>query len=308
MSKISTDPVTLSGPAMGSRWTARLADPVPGLAPALAAAVERIEAQASLWRRESDLNRLNAAPCGEWVALPPELLDLLALSLDLGAETEGLFDIAMGGLTAAWGFGAAQGQTRPEAMIGQPRAAQATAEALELDPAAGRARKHAALSLTLDGIAKGHAVDAMAETARAMGVGNALFGLDGELRALGQRPDGRPWGIAVETPDPDRRAANALIEISDTALASSGDYRHFVMLGDARIGHTMNPRTGLPAQGVPAVTVLAETCARADAWATALMILPPEAGRAMATRHGIAANWLPMPEVAASSMDKGIRQ
>lgn len=296
MSRISTDLVTLSGPAMGNRWTARLTDPPPDLAPALAAAVERIEAQASLWRPVSDLNRLNAAPCGEWVALPSELLELLALSLELGAETDGLFDIAMGGLTAAWGFGAAQGQTRPEAMIASPRSAQATALALELDSAAGRARKHAPLSLTLDGIAKGHAVDAMAEIARAMGVREALFGLDGELRAFGNRPDGRPWGIAVETPDPARRAAHALIEISNTALASSGDYRHFVMVGNARIGHTMNPRTGLPAQGVSAVTVLAETCACADAWATALMILPPEAGRAMATRHGIAANWLPIQE------------
>ncbi|WP_273699912.1 FAD:protein FMN transferase, partial [Paracoccus sphaerophysae] len=91
--------MTLSGPAMGSRWTARLAAPAPGLAATLAAAVERIEAQASLWRAESDLCRLNAAPVSEWVALPAELFDLLTLSLELGRETGGLFDIAMGGLS-----------------------------------------------------------------------------------------------------------------------------------------------------------------------------------------------------------------
>lgn len=292
MSKTSTDLVTLSGPAMGSRWTARLAGAPQGLAPALAAAVERIEAQASLWRPESDLNRLNAAPVEAWVMLPPELLDLLALSLDLGRETEGLFDIAMGGQTAAWGFGAARGRTRPDGMIAAPRHPDETAAALELDRAAGRARKHAPLTLTLDGIAKGHAVDIMAETARGMGVTDALLGIDGELRAFGHRPEGRPWGIAVETPDPARRAAGAVIEIADMALASSGDYRHFVTVGTARIGHTMNPRTGLPAQGVPAVTVLAETCTRADAWATALLTLPHEAGLALATRNHIAARWM----------------
>ena len=126
MSRTSTELVTLSGPAMGSRWTARLADPPQGLAAALALTVEAIEAQASLWRAESDLCRLNAAPTGEWVALPPELLDLLVLSLELGRETGGLFDIGMGGLSAAWGFGAACGRVSPDAMVEPPRPAGAT--------------------------------------------------------------------------------------------------------------------------------------------------------------------------------------
>lgn len=291
MSRTSIDLVTLSGPAMGSRWTARLAGPPEGLSPALAAAVERIEAQASLWRPESDLNRLNAAPVGVWVDLPPDLTDLLDLALRIGRETGGLFDIAMGGLTEAWGFGAARGRTRPDRMRAPARRPAATQAELELDVANCRARKHAALTLTLDGIAKGHAVDAMAATARAMGLTQALFGLDGELCALGTRPDGRPWGVAVEHPDPARRAARGIIEIADTALASSGDYRHFVVVGGRRVGHTMNPRSGLPAQGVAAVSVLADSCARADAWATALMILPPEAGLPLARANGIAALW-----------------
>lgn len=292
---------TLSGPAMGSRWTARLAretaDLTPDLTPILAAAVETVEAAASLWRPESDLNRLNAAAPGAWVDLPPALIDLLAISLEIGAETGGLFDIAMGGLTAAWGFGAAQGRVRPDQMRAPARAPAATQAELELDVPNRRARKHTPLTLTLDGIAKGHAVDAMAAAAAALGVTHALFGLDGELRATGPRPgpgprpDCRPWGVAVERPDPGLRAARGMIEIADTALASSGDYRHFVTVAGRRVGHTMNPRTGLPAQGPEAVTVLAPTCARADAWATALMIPPREAGEALARANGIAALW-----------------
>lgn len=291
MSKTSTDLVTLSGPAMGSRWTARLACPPAGLAGALAAAVERIEAQASLWRPGSDLNRLNAAPVGAWVDLPADLLALLALSLEIGRETDGLFDIGMGGLADAWGFGAAQGRTLPDRMIGRPRPPDATARTLELEPQKSRARKHADLTVTLDGIAKGHAVDAMAQTVRASGIGHALLGLDGDVRALGSRPDGRAWAIAVEAADPDKRAAGAMIEIANMAVATSGDYRHFVRVNGARIGHTMNPRTGLPAQGPSSVTVLCDSCARADGWATALMTLPPEAGMALARRTGIAAHW-----------------
>lgn len=198
--------------------------------------------------------------------MPPQLLDLLALSLELVRETGGLFDIGMGGLSAAWGFGAARGRFNPDAMVEPPRPAGATEASLELDCANGRARKHATLSLTLDCIAKGHAVDAMAEKARGMGVSQGLFGLDGELRALGGRPDGRPWGVAVEEATPATRAVRGVLEIADTALASSGDYRHFVMIGDRRVSHTMNPRNGLPAQAISAITVLAESCARADAW------------------------------------------
>ena len=261
MSRTSTEPVTLSGPAMGSRWTARLAAPEPGLAATLAAAVERIEAQASLWRPESDLCRLNAAPVGALVALQAELFDLLTLSLKLGRKTGGLFDIAMGGLSAAWGFGAAPGQVRPEAMRAAPRNPTATQDQLELDPARRAVRKHAPLTLALDGIAKGHAVDAMAEAARAAGISNALFGLDGEMRALSRRPDGHAWGIAVEAPEPGRRSASGLVALHDSAPASSGDYRHFVMVGSQRVSHTINPRSGLPANGV-SVTVIADSCAR----------------------------------------------
>lgn len=301
MSRRSTDLVTLSGPAMGSRWTARLAAPAPsGLAAALAAAVARIEAQASLWRPESDLSRLNAAPLGRWVTIPTDLMALLRLSLEIGRETGGLFDIAMGGLAAAWGFGAARGEVRPAAMRAPLRAPGATAAALELDPAGARVRKHAALTLTLDGIAKGHAVDAMAEVAAAAGVEATLLGLDGEMRALGLRPDGRPWAIAVEAPRPGLRAARGMIEIADTALASSGDYRHFVRVGAHRVSHTMNPRSGLPATGVSGVTVLHASCARADAWATALMILPQAAGEPLARAHGIAALWPDDPRPAGA--------
>lgn len=274
---------------MGSRWTARLAAPARGLAATLAAAVERIEAQASLWRPESDLCQLNAAPVGAWVALPVELFDLLTLSLEMGRETGGLFDIAMGGLSAAWGFGAAPGQVRPEAMRAAPRNPTARQDQLELDPARRAVRKHAPLTLTLDGIAKGHAVNAMAEAARAAGISNALFGLAGEMRALGRRPDGHAWGIVVEAPEPGRRSASGPVTLHDSALASSCDYRHFVMVGSQRASHTMNPRSGLPANGVSAVTVIADSRARAYAWAIALMILPREAGEPLARAHGIAA-------------------
>ena len=105
---------TLSGPAMGSRWTARLdcADSeVAALTHACAEAIERIEAQMSNWRADSDLSRLNAAPVGHWVGLPPETMTVLDKALEIGRASDGLFDIGVGAMVQAWGFGPAQGAT-----------------------------------------------------------------------------------------------------------------------------------------------------------------------------------------------------
>lgn len=90
-------------------------------------------------------------------------------------------------------------------------------------------------------------------------------------RALGLRPDGEGWTIAVEAPDPSRRARHSILALQDAAVATSGDYRHWVEVQGRRLSHTMDPARGAPLIASPAsVTVVARTCAEADAWATAL--------------------------------------
>lgn len=285
---------TLSGPAMGSRWTARLdcADAqVGGLTAALAQAIERVEQQTSNWRPDSDLNRLNAAPVDVWVEVPGDLRAVLAKALELGRASDGLFDIGVGALVQAWGFGPAQGQADPaalSALLGKPLR---SFENLELS--GQTLRKLAPLTLDLSGIAKGFGVDVLAQTLRDHGVTNALCGLDGELVAVGLRPDGKPWAVALEQPDPARRSGRSMIELTDRAIATSGSYRHFVTLGQLRVSHTMNPRTGGPAVSpLVSVSVLHETCMAADAWATVLMVLGDQAGPDFARAHGLQAIFL----------------
>lgn len=285
---------TLSGPAMGSRWTARLdcADAQVGdLTAALAQAIERVEQQTSNWRPDSDLNRLNAAPVDVWVEVPGDLRAVLAKALELGRASDGLFDIGVGALVQAWGFGPAQGQADPDALsalLGKPLR---SFENLELS--GQTLRKLAPLTLDLSGIAKGYGVDVLAQTLRDHGVTNALCGLDGELVAVGLRPDGKPWAVALEQPDPARRSGRSMIELTDRAIATSGSYRHFVTLGQLRVSHTMNPRTGGPAVSpLVSVSVLHETCMAADAWATVLMVLGDQAGPDFARAHGLQAIFL----------------
>ena len=293
---MSTEPLrhALNGPTMGTRWsalffTAADVDVAP-LQAALQAAVAEVDDQMSSWKPDSDLMRINRAPLGEWIAAPAQLLAVLRLGLAIGQASGGAFDVGMGDAVTAWGFGpdAASGE-RIRIALQAPR--RLSWEAVEIGEAA--LRKHEAITLDLNGIAKGHGVDRLAETMLQFGIKAFLVGIDGEMRAAGLRPDGEPWTIAVEQPDTTRRAAQAVLALEDAAVATSGDYRHWVEVGGRRLSHTMDPSRGAPlAAGPASVTVVTRSCAEADAWATALMVLGADRGAAIAAERGIDALFL----------------
>jgi thiamine biosynthesis lipoprotein len=285
--------VTLNGPTMGTRWSVRLASchVTPDLPATLQDAVETVDRQMSTWRSDSDLMRLNAAAPECWVEVGDELIEVLNLAAEITAVSGGAFDIGIGEAVTAWGFGPARGEADAEA-IRAALGCRLRAE-VECDPGTGRARRLNGRRLDLSGIAKGHGVDCMAKVLRQRDIPGFLASLDGEVAAAGLRPDGRPWAVALEEPDPSRRAARGVIEITDRALATSGDYRHRIRLGADWLSHTIDPRIGAPVRNrLASVTVLAPTCAKADAWATALMVLGETAGPALARSLGIEAIFL----------------
>ena len=296
MSKMSTDLQrhALNGATMGTRWSALFFapasfDPAP-LHAALQAAVGEVDAQMSTWKPASDLMRLNAAPVGNWVTVPARLREVLQLGLEIGRASGGAFDIGLGDAVTAWGFGPAAA-TSDGIRSAMTRARLPAHEALEFGDSA--VRKTAPIALDLNGIAKGYGVDRLAETLRQHGIEAGLVGIDGEMRALGLRPDGQAWGVAVEVPDPSRRAPHSLLALEDAAVATSGDYRHWVEVQGRHLSHTMDPYRGAPLPAPPAsVTVVAQRCAEADAWATALMVLGPEKGAALARQQGLEALFL----------------
>lgn len=277
------------GPTMGTRWSVTAYVPatvdIDQLQRALQSGVDQVDANMSNWKADSALMRLNHAPLGEWIAVPPDLFEVIATGLDIGRLSGGAFDIGMGRTVAAWGFGpdGSLAGRRPETAPVVPAHDQ-----LELDASGSRIRKRGTLALDLSGIAKGYGVDVLAGIAHAAGIAHFLASIDGELSARGGRPDGSPWTIALEKPVEGRREAGALIELVDGAVATSGDYRHFHEIDGRRVSHTMDPRTGLPVEnGIASVTVKARCCMDADAWATALMVAGREAGEALAARAGI---------------------
>ena len=308
MPKISSD---LNGPTMGTRWSVKCdfapdREPEP-LQAALQAAVDRVDAQMSPWKPDSDLLRLNGAPVDSWVELPAEILDVLARALEISRLSAGAFDPAVGALVDAWGFGAARDEpdARASRVAGDTSRCPAH-ESLELDLDAGRACKRARLRIDLCGIAKGYAVDCMVDVLQHYDIHHALVALDGELRALGSQVDGQPWAVALESPEPGRRAVRGVIELQDLAVATSGDYRRFMQVGDARLAHTMDGRRAAPVRNdVASVTVLARTCMDADAWATALLVVGPGDGPVMAHRLGLEALWLLRQEGALVEVGMG---
>lgn len=290
--------IKLHGPAMATRWSV-LCDVAPQADQAmlradLAIAVDRVDQQMSPFKPGSDLMRLNRAAPDQWVELPPGIMAVLARALEIARLSDGAFDPAVGALVNAWGFGAERDAPDAAAIRAATQSGKHPAHQwLELDPGGGRARKRASMQLDLCGIAKGYGVDQMTAVLKTHGVAHALVAIDGELRALGTQADDQPWAVAVESPEPGRRAARGVLELADLAVATSGDYRRWVQLGPARLSHSMDGRRAAPvSNGVASVTVLASDCMSADAWATALLVAGPSDGLALAQRMGLEALFL----------------
>jgi len=264
-------------------------DPTP-LQHSLQRALDEVDHQMSTWNADSVLMHLNRAPVGEEVVVPDQLAYVLALGLRIGRASGGAFDVGMGDVVRAWGFGPnAADMVKIETSLKRKR--RPAYDLIEMT--GNRVLKHEEITIDLNGIAKGFGVDRLAETLIYHGIQSGLVGIDGEMRALGLRPDGEPWAIAVETPDRDYRKPHSLLSLQDAAVATSGDYRHWVTVQGRQLSHTMDPKRATPLKSSPAsVTVVAKTCAEADAWATAFMVLGPSSGAVLTSQQGLSTLFL----------------
>jgi thiamine biosynthesis lipoprotein len=289
--------IGLRGATMGTSWSVRLVvrpgAALAGLQQGIQSVLDGVVAQMSGWEPGSDLCRFNRARPG-WQALPADLLEVLRAGLAVARDTGGAFDPTMGALSALWGFGP---EPVPEGLPPRPAIEAARArlgwERLLLDPAADRAWQPGGLALDLCGIAKGFAVDRVADWLRRAGYADFLVEVGGELLGRGLRPDGMPWWVELERPPGPDGAAPFRVALHGLSVATSGDYRRGFTWDGRHYGHTLDPRSGWPIPAaLAAVTVLHARCMQADALATALSVLGPEAGLAHATSHGIAALFL----------------
>ncbi len=280
---------SLAGPTMGTRYLVRLPGTLDearraGLQRRVEALLAGIEQRLSSYRPDSEVSRFNAARTRAPVPVSADFLEVARVAEEVSRWSAGAFDITVAPLVALWGFGP-WGPPRavPAAAAIEAARARVDYRLLEIDPRAATLRKRRPdLAVDLGGIAKGYAVDALAALLAAEGWRDHLVEIGGEVRAAGRAGGGRRWRVAIERPDPAQAAAHVLA-LRDEAVASSGDYRDYFVSAGVRYSHTIDPRSGRPiAHGLAAVSVIQADATRADALATALMVLGPEAGLAAA--------------------------
>lgn len=251
-----------------------------------------LNGQMSTYIEDSELSTINQTITSDWIPVSESLYTVLNKALEVSRLSGGAFDISIGPLVNAWGFGPDMMTfEEPDQALVSKLLNQVGYQSIKLNEHTSSIRKlKADLYMDLSAVAKGYAVDQVAELLEAQNVQDYLVEIGGEIRLKGQNMKKQPWRIAVEKPDPDKRMIQKVLPITDIAVATSGDYRNFFEIEGTRFSHTIDPRNGRPIKHkLASVTVLTETCMEADALATAIMVLGPEQGLELAEREGIAA-------------------
>jgi FAD:protein FMN transferase len=285
----------LEGRTMGTSWRVDSYAQQPLAESVVQFQLDSVEAQMSHWREDSDLSQFGAAAAGEWVALPPEFFYVLDSALQVCAKTEGAFDPTIAPAVNAWGFGP-RGRRDATLLPVEDASGANAAAGIQLDSRNRRALQPGGVSLDLSAIAKGFGVDRVANMLDACGITSYLVEVGGELRARGLKDDAQPWWIALEHP-PDMPFPEVRVALANLSIATSGDYRKYFEHGGVRYSHTIDPSTGNPIRhAVASVSVLHEECMLADAYSTALTVMGPDKGIALADKLGLAALYVLRPQ------------
>lgn len=287
--------LAISGPTMGTTYSIKVADPPDAVdAPAIRGAtneiLDRVDRSMSGYRIDSEISRFNAAASTEWFDVSSDVAKVIDAALQVSRQSSGAFDITVGPLAAAWGFG----------VSGEPIDLPDDARLSELRAHVGYEKLHArtqppalrkedpALLVDLNGIAPGYAVDLLAQRLQALGIQNFMIDIGGEVRAQGRNARGELWRIAIERPVDAEPEPYAIVQLDNASVTTSGEYRHYYDRDGHRYSHTIDPRTGRPVvHSLASVVVIGPTSMHIDAWATAFNVLGTEEGHALASKLGM---------------------
>ncbi|QDT60263.1 Thiamine biosynthesis lipoprotein ApbE precursor [Stieleria bergensis] len=246
------------------------------------AELRAVNDEMSTYLPSSLLSKFNQSKSTDWIDVNANVVDVVRYAQQVSKATDGAFDVTVGPLVNAWHFG-------PDEKTNQIPSDEAIATLLQQvgyeklsyreDPPALK-KSVAELQVDLSSIAKGHGVDRVVDRLAGLGLENVFVEIGGEVRTSGSKPD-KPWAVGIQMPD---AASNTVLiahamkpESSQTSMATSGDYRIFYVVDGKRYSHTIDPRTGRPVEhSMASVTVVAENCMAADAWATAINVVGPD--------------------------------
>ena len=284
----AAEPVALTGRALGTTWTVKFLQPTLPLNPAtltarISATLERLEQQFSTYRSNSELSRFNTARTTDWITVSPELARVATDCRALSVLTGGAFDATIFPLIDLWGFGP-QRRSGPPPSAAEISAARSRTDFRRLESRASppALRKTSAnLAADFSSMAKGFAADTIAAQLSALGSTDHYVQIGGDIATAGPRP----WRVAIEQPAGSAPLAH-VFDLAGQSLSTSGDAHNSFTHAGRRYGHILDPRTGEPvASPLASVSVIAPTCAQSSARATALFVLGPDAGFALAVRE-----------------------
>jgi len=251
------------------------------------AQLKAVDQSLSMFNPTSTISRINS---GESTQTDSLFRTVFRLAQQVSADTRGAFDITVAPLVNAWGFGFKNGTLPDSAAVDSLRSLIGW-QRVSLNPDGTLHRDDPRIILDCSAIAKGFGVDVVANYLRAQGIVNYMVEIGGEVVVSGVNPKGEPWHVGINRPidDPESTASelDTILAITDCAMATSGNYRNFYTTEDGRrVAHTIDPATGYPVQhSILSATVLAPTCAQADAFATSFMVMGLDSARAILARH-----------------------
>lgn len=294
----------LSGSTMGTTYTVKYVvrccpflrhEDLDQLAGEIKTCLDDVNGKMSTYLPDSELSRFNAHGNDSPFRVSASTLEVFQCAHEVSRMTAGAFDITVGPAVNAYGFGPEP--DRPELPDENELAAlreRIGYRMVEIDPVAIALRKQRPdIYCDLSALAKGYAVDQVAELLEARGIDGYMVEIGGEIRTRGKTVKGHAWRIAIEQPAAGARSAHSIINLADASLATSGDYRNYYVKDGQRLSHTIDPRTAMPVtHNLASVSVIHDQCVLADAWATALMVLGPREGYELAESRGIAALFL----------------
>jgi len=268
----------------------------------VAKAMQAINSSMSTYLESSELSQINRSAAGQKNTLSSAMNEVLVESLRLSVLTAGAFDVTVGPIVDLWGFGPSGTiNQRPDAKAVQRLADSVGYHTLQLQDNT-LIKSHSDTQLDLSAIAKGYAVDRVADTLAEFGVRDYLINIGGELRAAGTNVDRQLWRVGVEKPEL-LGGIQQVVTLDNMAIATSGDYLNFVVLDGQRFSHTIDPVSKKPVlHRLALVSVMHSSAATADALATALMAMGEDRAIDFATQQKLAAYFVVRDQTGAGSI------
>ena len=245
----------------------------------------KVDASLSPFNKESVITAVNE---NQDVQLDDMFKEVFNLAMDISKDTDGAFDITVAPLVNAWGFGFKNG-SQPSShqvdsllqLVGYEKVSMVDGKVTKRDPR---------IMLDCSAIAKGYGTDRVARLLRSRGIQNYMVEIGGEVVTSGVNPDRVPWKIGVTKPTDDSlnigHELQTVLNVTDKAMATSGNYRNYYFKGGKKFAHTVDPKTGYPVQhSILSATVLSKSCAVADAYATSFMVMGFDKARQVLERH-----------------------